>query len=230
MEAMRPPGLKFLTLGLLALLASRALAQAPGRILPRPETFSYGGEEGLLLSTDVQTRLNLTRDQAQQCEGLVGECKAQIREAYNSLQNIPVEQRERRWGELTAELNRQTGRRIFEILNRPDQKERFLEILLQQRPVDAFGRPDVQQALGIDRDPSLQTKIQDILRTWNERRLALLQSSRRDPEGTRRSLDEEHNRAMLAIQNLLSPNQRGWWTGMLGEPFHFDPANRRQSS
>src|SRR5262249_10949583 len=111
MKAMKPPGLRFLALGLLALASSRVLAQAPGTVSPRPETFSRGMEAPVLLNPNVQSELKLTLDQVRRINDLVGETRAKFRQILGSLQNIPDqqrEQREQRLQDLTRRLNFET--------------------------------------------------------------------------------------------------------------------------
>jgi hypothetical protein len=128
-----------LILGVVALAASPALAQGPGR--------GFGSGVGDLLRNEaVQKEIKLEGDKLTQVTDALKKVRDDNKEAFDKLRdrNTPSEER----AEIRRKLEEATVAAVKDILDK-DQMARIKQLQIQRRGYEAFSDPEVQKALKI---------------------------------------------------------------------------------
>jgi hypothetical protein len=204
-----------LSMALVAVLASPALAQRPG---------GRGGfGQSLLLNKSVQEELKLSKEQKEKLEPVAKKSQEKMRELFQGggfdrekFQALQKETEEEatKAADLTSE-----------------QKKRYGEIRLQQRvrfgPA-VFADKEVQSQLKLtdDQKDAVKTILKETQDKIKEETKDLeMQDFRKRMEITQK-LNKE---AMSTVAKKLTKEQKETWTKMLGEPFEvkFEQPRRR---
>lgn len=165
---------------------------------------------GLLTQKSVQDELKLSDDQVKK----VDEHMEKQRGGFAALRDLGDDERQQKM----EERDKANQAAIAEILN-PDQLKRFKQISLQQRGAQAFGDPEIAQALNLTSEQKDRIKaIQDAgLAEMRE----LFQAG--DAGGDRQELQKKgmdlRNASNEKAQAVLTTEQQAKWKEMTGEPF-----------
>jgi Spy/CpxP family protein refolding chaperone len=211
-------------IGITALSASLALAQAPGPGGQRGQGGQggfRGGQGGpggmaggimLLQRPDVQKELKLSEEQLK----TIREKLEAFREGGSgSGGGFP-----RRDPEQMRERQRQMEEVIKGVLSK-EQFERYQQLNLQWEGPMAIGRPDIAQKLNLSEQQ--QQAVRDAIRAQGEAMRELMQSG--DREAAREKREQMRQETGKKILGLLNETQKKQWEEMLGKPFTFE--NRR---
>jgi Spy/CpxP family protein refolding chaperone len=215
-----------LTLGVVALVSSPALAQRPQR--PQP-----GGGPGqltgaaLLANKSVQEELKLNEDQTKKIEDTRKAIDDKFKDDRAKLREIR-DMTERR--EKTAELNKKIGEETTKALSgvlKDDQTKRFKQIEYQVMGVRAFSNEDIAKTLKFTDDQ--KADIKKITEDYQKDMQGLFQPGGNREEAQKKR-EELRKSAMEKLTKVLTSDQKKSWEEMTGAPFQikFDAPRRPQ--
>ena len=186
-----------------------------------------GGPAGLLMIPEVQRELKLESGELDRLESLHRDMGAKAQETFSGLQNLPREERDRRFQAFGAEYQR----RIDAILD-DRQRKRLKQLDYQRGGARSLGRKDVAEALDLSADQ--RQRIQSTFEGEHEAMKAAAESIR---TGTTMTPDqrEEFGRKFREIRAqtdarvlaVLTERQERQWQSMQGAPFKFPEFRRR---
>jgi len=205
-------------LGLLAFLASPALAQRGGG-------FGMGAGPNLLSNKSVQQELKVDKDQAQKLDALASELGQKMRSAFQDLQNVPQEERREKGMELNRSIQAEMKKSLPDIL-KPDQMKRFAQIRLQVSGADAFSDSEVQSKLKLSDEQ--KEKIKSIVDESRGQMREIFQSAGDDRQAAMQKMTELRKETAGKATNVLSSEQKSTWKEMAGEPFDYKPEPPRR--
>jgi hypothetical protein len=202
-------------------LAGTVLAQqrppAPGQAVPsafRPPP------QPLFTVPDIRRDLNITNDQLNRLNEAYGRLRQGYQDEFSRLGNLNEQQRAQRIQELNRTFNTDIGRMTGGILT-PDQLNRYGQLQLQQRGLEAFSDADIRQRLNLT-DQQIQG-----LRQMEQDYDRLIRELRRDVPANRnealRRYDQFQQQTRDRLNNLFTEQQRNTWGQMIGNPFNFRP-------
>lgn len=182
------------------------------------------GPGGLLMIPEVQRELKLEQSQLDRLRQLGEEMRVKAQETFRGVQNLPREERDRRFFAFHSEWNRA----IDEILD-DRQEERLKQLHLQREGVRALYRKDVADKLRLSSDQ--RQRIGTILEGEREEMRKAFEGfngtmtpDQREEIGRRfREVKEQTDARLTAV---LTDSQKRHWQSMQGAPFRF-PEFRR---
>src|SRR5580704_17842964 len=133
---MRFFGKSVLTLGVLALLASPALAQGRGGV--------GGGAAGFLMAPNVQKDLKLTDAQVKKVQETLREIRERHQGDYSALRDASPDVRLAKMATLNETVSDEVKKAL---LFSAEQSKRFDQISLQAHELQAFTKPCVEDKL-----------------------------------------------------------------------------------
>lgn len=211
-------GTLMVALGLAALVAAPAHAQG-GR------GFGMGmGGGAMLTNKGVQKELKLTDDQVQKVEALASSLRDSMRDRFQSLQDVPQEERGAKMQALMREVNEETNGKLKGIFSK-EQMARYEQISLQTQGVNAFLNPDVQAKLKLTDDQ--KGKIRSLVEDMQGQMREVFQEFQNDREGATRKLTEMRKAVNDKAMNVLTDDQKKTWKELTGEPFEVRFEGRR---
>ncbi|MBX6315756.1 MAG: hypothetical protein IRY99_23000 [Isosphaeraceae bacterium] len=196
-----------LSLGVVALMVSPALAQRPGGF-----GFGRGGMSApmLLSNRGVQEELKLSEEQVNKAESLARDMQGRMRDLFQS-GGDPEERREK-----AQKLNEEMRKSVADIL-KPEQKKRFDQIELQSRGYLAFLDPEVQKKLNLTEEQ--KDKLRDLARESGERMRDLFQAAGGDRQTAMQKIQTLRRETNEKAVALLTEDQKKTWKEMTGAPF-----------
>lgn len=199
------------------LLAGSAMAQERGR--------GFGGGRGgggtmLLRMPEVQTELKLTEEQKTKLTEMLGQGRGGP--GNGGGQDLSREERQKQAATRRAEREKQ----LAAIMN-ADQMKRYRQLQLQQQGASALGETAVQEELKLTADQ--KTKVEAIVSEQSEAMRSARESAAGDREGMRAKTAEIRKKSQEKLEALLTEDQKTQWKAMLGTPFTFPTAPRRNT-
>lgn len=177
------------------------------------------GPAWLLMFPEVHRELKLDQDQIDRLQQLAVQMRAKSREVFAGIQDLPPEERGRRFRAFDKEYRS----RIDEILDRK-QADRLAQIGLQREGIRAIGRPDIARELKLSADQ--RQRVEAIL---HQERASIKDlfggvggvMAPGDREAVRARIGEIRRTTESRLNAVLTDSQRREWQGMLGAPFKF---------
>lgn len=170
----------------------------------------------VLVTPEGQKELSLTEDQVSKARELSENMRATMMERFQSLQDVPQEDRQARGQEMMRELSADVKKQIAEMLDEKQQK-RFDEISLQLMGVDAFAQPEVLEKLKVTDE---QKAKMDVLGSeMQEAMMAAREESQGDFQGVMRRMQEIREETKTKVLALMTDDQKELWKEMTGKPF-----------
>lgn len=168
----------------------------------------------LLQHPRVQTDLGLSSTQLQRLRQTIQSVRQKHRHKMDALRGQDQEVRLRERPKLQALVATEVAAQIQrQPLLTSEQRERFRQILLQQRAPAVFGDPEVQKALAIDEAQKKQ--LRSLIEEGRRKARPLIQSGEMDATSARREV-------MIAVLAALRPEQRTRWQQMTGPAVDID--------
>jgi len=212
---MRTLSRTFVALGLVALMAGPALAQQ-GRGGGRGFGGGGGGAAMLLGNASVQQELKLEADQIEKAKGVADKAREKFMASRESLQSLEPEERTKKMGELTKEVNEETHKSVKEFL-KPEQVKRLYQITHQVQGASAFTDEHVQKHLKLT--DAQKSEIEGIARDSQQQMRTIFQESQGDREGAMAKITELRKETLTKIEGKLTDEQKASYKEMLGTPF-----------
>lgn len=193
--------------------------QPPGPFGGAPMMFARGGPMmmlGLLRNPQVQQELKLTEEQRTKLEQLGDQLREKFRGLFQELRNLSPEEREKRLGEVNAQVEKELAKVLKE-----QQLKRLRQIALQVEGLAALARPEIAKQVGVTEEQL--TKIREILREAGEKRRAIFQQGPGgDPQARFQEMRKIREWVDEQIEKLLTERQKKRWQELIGEPFKFE--------
>ena len=206
---MRMFGKLVLALGVSALLASPAFAQGRGR--------GFGGGGAMLLGNEsVQTELKVDDGQKDKLKSLAEETNSKMREAFQSLQDVPQEERQEKMREKMKEVNEGMEKSLVDIL-RPEQMKRFKQITRQVQGIQALLAADTQKEMKITDEQ--KGKLEELANESQTQSREIFQNAGDDRAAAMEKITALRKETNEKALNLLTDAQKKQWKEMTGEPF-----------
>jgi hypothetical protein len=197
-----------LTLGLVALFAGPAAAQAPRGFSAR-----MGAYHGLLANESVQKELKLDAKQVEKAGALEEKLNGEMQE---KVQDLEPQERRTKGQEIVREINASALKAAGEFL-KPEQIVRLKEIANQVRGAQAFSDPEVAQKLKLT--DAQKTDIQAIQQESFQQMGAIFRDNQDDPEARRTKMNELRKQTLTKVEGKLNDEQQKTWKQALGAPF-----------
>jgi Spy/CpxP family protein refolding chaperone len=202
----------------------RGMGFGPGR----------GGILGLLRSEAVQKELKLSDEQRELIRELADEVRTKIREQFSGfdfrkLRDMSDQERQKLFeeGRRKMELIAKEAEETLELVLEPHQLKRLKQLQLQREGVFAIGRPDIAKQLGLSEQQI--AKVRELIESLRPDREKMREVFRQGRDAVRKYFAEREERRKEAekqILELLTPEQRKKWEGLIGEPFEFPDRDR----
>lgn len=182
----------------------------------------FGGPMGMLMIPEVQKELHLDDGQLDQLRQANAELKGKADERFRAIQNVPPEEREKRFMEFRQEVDH----RIGEILD-ARQKIRLRQLQIQAGGYRSLTRKDVQDELKLDADQ--RSRIQSILdaehvsmrKVFSEVRPTAATMTNEERQMAFAKAHEVRNATDDQLNRVLRDNQRRQFQSMKGVAFTF---------
>jgi hypothetical protein len=197
-----------LGLGILAMLASPAMAQGRGG-------FGRGGLGNLLGNASVQKELKLDDQQIEKAKEVAEKDREKGQEIREALQGLEGEERQTKQRELTKERNEAILKAVGAFL-KPEQVTRLKQISYQQQGLMAFNDSEVAKKLNLT--DSQKSDIQEIARETREKG-PTREDFQSDREAAMKKMQELNKEALTKVESKLNDEQQKTWKDLLGAPF-----------
>ena len=201
-----------LTVGLLASLATSAEAQSGQR--------GAGGALGgfsLITHPAVEKELKLDPTQVEKAKALSDEMKGKFEEAMGSLKTLPPRDQLKKLPSL-AQAHYEEGMKALAGFLKPEQLDRFDQLLFQQRGAAAMLEPASVQALKLTEAQAKQ--VGSLIDAAKNRQRQVLQAAQQDEASSVPKLESIAREANTKALVVLSPEQKKAWRELTGEPFN----------
>jgi len=196
-----------LAVGLVAALAGPARAQGPG-------SWGFlGGGPFMLMAPNFQRELKLTGGQLEKVNPTLRDLAVANRETLAGFRNLDPRERLPRQRAMVKRLN---GEVKATLGFTPEQSKRFDQVSLRQRRFDAFGDPEVQDALKLTAEQ--KQKIAQIARASRERTQVIVQKVLEGDLQAAKRLAALSQKMAARAAALLDGDQQKVWKAMTGEP------------
>jgi len=205
-------------LGLVALLASPALAQGQGR--------GFGGMMGgggismLIGNESVQKELKLDDAQVSKAKEVGEKNREKMMAAREETKDLDQEERRTKMTALNKEINESTLKAVGEFL-KPEQIARLHQVSNQVRGHMAFGDPEIAKKLNIT--DAQKGEIKTITDASNEQMQEIGRGFQDDREGTMKKMAEHRKETLSKIVAKLNDEQQKTWKEIIGAPFDYVP-------
>jgi hypothetical protein len=208
-------------LGLVALLASPALAQGQGR-----GGFGMGfGLGGLIGNGSVQKELKLDEKQVEKATEYAATARAKGAENRSKLEGLEGEERRTKQAELTKEAN-EAALKAFGDFLKPEQIARLKQVSLQVRGAQSFSDHEVATKLNLT--DSQKTDITAIVTESGSQMREIFQQAGDDREAAMKKMAELRKKTLTDVEAKLNDEQQKTWKSLIGAPFEFKPDPPRQ--
>jgi len=205
-------------LGLVALLASPALAQGQGR--------GFGGMMGgggismLIGNESVQKELKLDDAQVSKAKEVGEKNREKMMAAREETKDLDQEERRTKMTALNKEINESTLKAVGEFL-KPEQIARLHQVSNQVRGYMAFGDAEIAKKLNIT--DAQKGEIKTITDESNEKSQEIGRGFQDDREGTMKKMAEHRKETLSKIVAKLNDEQQKTWKEIIGAPFEYVP-------
>jgi Spy/CpxP family protein refolding chaperone len=200
-------------MGLVALLATPAMAQQRGR---GGFGMGRGGLTMLLSNASVQEELKLDDSQKEKAREFAEQAREKMTAAREELQNLSQDERMKKFRELSAESNAAARKFAGEAL-KPEQVKRLEQIELQVGGANAFAEESLQKKLGLNDEQ--KSAVASIIEASNQESREIFSNFQNDREGSMEKLRELRKSTLEKVQGKLTPEQKTKYTELLGSPF-----------
>jgi Spy/CpxP family protein refolding chaperone len=204
-----------------AALCAALIAITQNAVAAQKGRHHRGGPAGLLMMPEVQRELRLDSEQLDRLENLHRDMGTRAKETFSGIQNLPREEREKRFFAFGAEYNR----RIAIILD-DRQEERLKQLDYQRGGVRSLGRPDVAAELKLSSDQ--RDRIKSIFEAEHGAMKAAVESIRSGTvmtppqrEEIGRKFREVRQQTDARLLQVLTERQERQWQSLQGPPFKF---------
>jgi hypothetical protein len=173
-------------------------------------------------NSEIQQQLRLTPQQRTQLQELYQtrfDQFQQRRQQLDTQASLTAQQRLQQRRQLQQQFNRDFSQALDQNFRSAPFRERFNQLGLQYRGLDAFVDADVQQQLNIT--PAQQQQLDQLAQTSNERLNQLYQTTRDNPAELKDNYRELLQYRRQQLQEILNPNQLDQWGQMTGEDYAF---------
>jgi len=190
--------------------------------------FGFGASAPFFADQDVRSSLNLTEQQFGTLNQAAQRMMTDFRGQLDKLGNLSDADRNARAQELWNNVNSEIMTNAAKVL-KPEQLDRFRQVALQYRGIDAFRDPMVQQKLTLTDDQ--QSHLRSVRDAFQKQaaNIAQLAETNRDEARTRwQALQKEMG---TRINGILTADQQKQWAELTGDPVQFSfsaEANRGQ--
>lgn len=215
---MRRVGMLVAAVGLVTLGTSSAWAQGRGR---GP---GFGGP-GLLMAPAVQEELKLTDEQKEKIRPVVEKFRDQAREAWESLRDVPEEERFAKGREKLNESRHEAMTALREVL-KPEQMRRFRQIDLQVSGAEGLLHPYVEDRLKLTDDQ--KERIEKIVRETRSKRREIFENAQGEREAVRDKMRRLREQAQEQVRAVLTDEQKDTYKELLGDRFEMRSERRPQ--
>lgn len=221
--------------GLVAASASPALAQesprgrggafgrdllaTPGGPEGQPTARGAGGALGgfhLIATPAVQKELNLDANQVEKARAASERMGARFESDMKSLQEVAADDRLKRLPKI-AQDHYEEGMKALGAFLKPEQLERFDQILFQQRGAAAMLEPSVSRTIKLT--PAQARQIAGIVAEARSQQGTIMQDSGRDQAAAAPRLEAVARESNARAFKLLNPQQKKAWEKLAGETF-----------
>lgn len=181
--------------------------------------FGVGASAPFFADQSIRTGMNLSEAQFGQLNQLNTRLTGDFRTQLDKLgANLSDADRAARTQELFNNLNNQIMTDAAKVL-KPEQLDRFRQVALQYRGIDAFRDPAVQQKLTLSADQ--QSHLRSVREAFQKQaaNIGTLAQSNRDQALTQwQALQKE---MAARVNGLLTAEQQKQWAELIGEPVQF---------
>jgi Spy/CpxP family protein refolding chaperone len=209
-STMRSLGKLALAIGALALMASPALAQGRGGF-----GGGFGGGAFFVAAPNVQKDMKLSDEQIGKVRDTLREVREKHQDEFAGLRDLsPAEQREKR-----ASLAKAVAEEVKKGLSlSEEQSKRFDQISLQQRGLQAFADPTVQEKLKLTGEQ--KSKIREIGEAARSSLQGALNkdASKEERQEAFRKMAAMNKENMTKALAELNDDQKKAWKELTGEP------------
>ena len=182
----------------------------------------FGGTMGMLMIKEVKKELRLDDSQLDQLRQANAELKGKSDERFRAIQNVPPEEREKRF----EEFRQQVDHRIGEILD-PRQKIRLRQLQVQAGGYRSLARKDVQDELKLDADQ--RSRVRSILdgehvtmrQVFSQLRPTAATMTNEERQMAFAKAREVRTATDDQLSHVLRESQRRQFQAMKGAPFTF---------
>lgn len=220
---------RFLGVGLLLLVTSIAAAQ------DQPRTrggfggpgggFGGGGTSFLLQMDEVKKELKITDEQQKKLTELGEAARKELSSTFGGanreeLQKLSDEERRKRFDEMRKkgeEASKKTQAEVAKVLD-AKQNERLGQLALQREGINAIGRSEVAEKLGLSGDQ--REEIEKIM-TAARPTGGGFGGSQEERQAAFEKMQKAREKAQSDLTALLTPEQKAKWESMLGAKFEF---------
>jgi len=207
--------------GMVAALASPAWAQQQQRTpAPRGAGAALGGFN-LITVPAVQKELKLDDAQVKKADALAERMKQRFGVDRAKLKGLSPDEQLKRLPTV-AGPHYEEGMKGLRGFLRPEQVDRFDQILFQQRGPIAMLEPKIAQTLQITNEQA--QKVAELFAQARNEQRAAVQAAGKDQGAAVVKVESIAADANIKAAGLLSPEQRRTWTRLTGEPFRPDLA------
>lgn len=197
--------------GIVAFVASPALAQGPGMMM--------GGGGGLMLLSNpaVHKELELTEDEVSKLTAMVEESRGKMMSTMQELRDQGLEREEMMTRMQSLQKSAlDDARKAMSAMLKPEQVKRFNQIELQQRGLAAFTDPEVAKALKIT--DAQKDKLSGIMQDMRDEMGALFQNAGGDRQAMMASMTKLRKESFEKAVALMTDEQKSAWKEMTGKP------------
>ena len=176
----------------------------------------------LYRTPEVARTLDLTPSQIDRLNAAVDKLQDRYRTQYGRLRNLSAVERARTVDRLERDYRTDLNRSYSGVFNQK-QMGRYRQLELQSRGFDAFLDPTVQRQLSLTAGQLRQLRT---LAVQTDRQLRQLRPLPGQADQAQRQRAEIRAQALGSVNDLLTPQQRQVWTGLVGQRFNFPPATQ----
>jgi len=218
---MRVSGKMVLAMGVVALLTAPAMAQQ-GKGQGRGGFGGMGGGAAFLMAPNVQKDLKLTDSQVGKVQETLREVREKHQDDYAALRDASQEERQTKMRTIGETVNEEVKKALALT---SEQSNRFDQISLQTRGLQAFADPAVASKLKLTDDQKSQireiaTSARGAFGAFNK------DASEQERAAAREKMASTQRDNLAKVQALLSADQKKSWKDLTGEPIQPDYPRR----
>jgi hypothetical protein len=214
-----------ITIGACSLSSHAPLwAQVNVNSIPAPVSGGYSGVSPMpwFGNQVMQSQLQLTDQQVNQLNVGYHQSFARYTGAYQGLdKNLPHDQRALKQQELYGSFYKDFSPAVERTFSDPASLQRFQQLDLQYRGYGAFNDSAVIQRLNLTSDQ--RQKLGQFQNEWIQHMTKWNQYVGDSPTSVLKGFNKARSEIFDNISNILTPEQLGIWSGMIGDPFIFPP-------
>jgi Spy/CpxP family protein refolding chaperone len=178
-----------------------------------------GGLGGLAQNPGVAKELKLTDEQTTQLKEAVAKIRENHKDDFAKLQDASREERREKTAELMKTISPETEKAVAGVL-KPEQMKRLKQIEVQTQGIQAFLKPEVQDALKLTKEQKEKVKdLDDNVKKSMEEAFKDGRGDRTKMEEAMKKVAEARKEAFSKASGLLDDTQKKAWKDLTGEPF-----------